>query len=195
MKVAIYTRVSGRSNRQDAENQRIALRQWCEREGHTIIEYSDRMTGTSSKRQAFLQMMKDANAKKFDMLLFWSLDRLSREGVLKTLQYLKRLDDIGILWKSHMEPYLDSTGMFRDAVIAILAAVAKAEHARIQERLAAAREKMRRQGRRWGRPCKIYDRAKVKELSAAGMSIRQIAAELGVSAGAVFYTLRPKPAV
>jgi hypothetical protein len=33
-------------------------------------------------------MFQDASQRKFDVLLFWSLDRLSREGVLPTLQHL-----------------------------------------------------------------------------------------------------------
>ena len=34
--------------------------------------------------------MRDASQRKFDILLFWSLDRLSREGVAQTLDYLTR---------------------------------------------------------------------------------------------------------
>ena len=30
---------------------------------------------------------------RFDLLLFWSLDRLTREGTYKTLSYLRRLSD------------------------------------------------------------------------------------------------------
>jgi hypothetical protein len=50
-----------------------------------------------------------------------SLDRFSREGTLKALEFLQRLDSYGVAWKSFTEQYLDSTAMFRDVVIAILA--------------------------------------------------------------------------
>jgi len=74
----------------------------------------------------------DASQRRFDVLLFWSLDRLSREGALETLQHLNRLTGYGIQWRSLTEQYLDSTGMFREAVISILAVVAKQERIHFQ---------------------------------------------------------------
>jgi DNA invertase Pin-like site-specific DNA recombinase len=53
------------------------------------------------------QMWKDAEAHRFDCLLFWSLDRLTREGTFATLQYLRRLSDLGIKFKSYTEQYVD----------------------------------------------------------------------------------------
>ena len=55
------------------------------------------------------------------VLLFWALDRLSREGVLETLQHLNRLTSYGVRYRSFTEQYFDSCGIFRDAVIAIIA--------------------------------------------------------------------------
>jgi hypothetical protein len=46
---------------------------------------------------------------------------------------LQWLDNYGVAWKSFTEQYMDSTGMFRDAVIAILATIAKQGHARSQK--------------------------------------------------------------
>ena len=65
-------------------------------------------------------MWKDAERHRFDALLFWSLDRLTREGTLATLNYLKRLKDQGIGFKSFTEQYIDSLGVFGDAIIGIL---------------------------------------------------------------------------
>jgi DNA invertase Pin-like site-specific DNA recombinase len=110
-------------------------------------------------------MFADARARKFDLVLFWSLDRLSREGVSATLGYLARLTDAGVDWRSYTEEYLDSTGVFRDAVIAILAVIAKQERIRRSERAAAAIARLRGQGRtdHLGRPRKFVDRAKARE--------------------------------
>src|SRR5207249_4320377 len=74
---------------------------------------------------------------EFGMVLFWSLDRFSREGVLQTLQHLQRLTDYGVGFRSYTEAYLDSCGMFKDAVISILAVIAKQERIRIRERTLA----------------------------------------------------------
>ena len=64
-------------------------------------------------------------------MLFWSLDRFSREGVLATLQYLQRLTSYGVGWRSFTEQYLDSCGIFRDAALSILATIAAQERVQI----------------------------------------------------------------
>jgi DNA invertase Pin-like site-specific DNA recombinase len=86
-----------------------------------------------------------------DLVLFWSLDRLSREGVLQTLNYLNRLSSYGVGYRSFTEQYFDSCGIFREAVIAILATVAKQERLRISERTKAGLESARRKGVPLGR--------------------------------------------
>src|SRR5213593_855585 len=181
MKVAIYTRVSGKSNRQDAANQSLQLIEYCGRQGWEHVEYTDRMSGTRADRTAFVQMFEDARLRRFDIVLFWALDRFSREGTLKTLEYLQRLDTYGVAWKSFTEQYLDSTGMFRDAVIAILATIAKQEHARLSERVVAGLRRAKREGRVLGRKRIIVDREKIRARHAAGESVRAIAADIGVS--------------
>jgi DNA invertase Pin-like site-specific DNA recombinase len=58
MRVAIYTRVSGKSNRQDAANQSQQLIEYCERQGWEYIHYTDRMTGTRADREQFQRMLR-----------------------------------------------------------------------------------------------------------------------------------------
>src|SRR5215831_6863737 len=181
MRVAIYTRVSGQSNRQDTENQALQLREYCDRQGWDYVEYTDRRSGTRADRTAFQKVFEDARLKKFDLVLFWALDRFSREGVTETLNYLKVLDGYGVAWKSFTESYLDSTGMFKEAVIAILAAVAKQEHARLSERVVAGLRRAKREGKQLGRPKVIVDREKIIAAHGRGLSLRQIGEEFGIS--------------
>ena len=130
-RVALYASVSTKDGRQDTENQLIALREYCAKHGWEISgEYVDHETGGTSKRPHFQKMFADARARKFDLVLFWSLDRLSREGVSATLGHLERLTGYGVGWRSHTEEYLDSCGIFRDAVQGILATIAKQERIR-----------------------------------------------------------------
>jgi DNA invertase Pin-like site-specific DNA recombinase len=183
-RVALYARVSTKDGRQDTENQLIALREYCQRQGWQVTgEYVDHETGGTSKRPQFQRMFADARARKFDLVLFWSLDRLSREGVSATLGHLERLTSYGVGWRSHTEEYLDSTGIFRDAVIAILAVIAKQERIRRSERAKAAIAKLRRQGHteHLGRPRRVVDRSKAQRLRAQGWTVRNIAEELGIS--------------
>ncbi len=53
-------------------------------------------------------MFADAARRRFDVLLFWALDRFSREGMRKTIAYLERLDECGVSFKSYTEPFLDT---------------------------------------------------------------------------------------
>src|SRR5258705_13843225 len=71
--------------------------------------------------------------------------------------------------------------MFRDAVIAILATIAKQEHARLSERVIAGLKRAKREGKVMGRKRIILDREKIRTMHAAGHSVRAIAAEMGIS--------------
>jgi DNA invertase Pin-like site-specific DNA recombinase len=186
MNVAIYSRVSTRDKGQDCENQLAQLREFAAKQNWKIVrEYVDHVTGSTSDRAEFQQMFLDASQRKFDVLLFWSLDRLSREGVLETLQHLTRLTSYGVAWRSFTEQYLDSTGVFRDAVISILATIAKQERIRLSERTRAGLQTARAKGKTLGRPRVSIDSATVRQLKATGMSYRGIAKRLGCSVGRV----------
>jgi DNA invertase Pin-like site-specific DNA recombinase len=186
MKIAIYARVSTKDKGQDTENQLAQLREFAAKQGWTIFrEYVDRETGTRSDREQFQAMFADASKRKFDLLLFWSLDRLSREGVLETLQHLNRLTSSGIGYKSFTEQYFDSCGIFKDAVISILATIAKQERVRLSERTKAGLAIARAKGRQIGRPRLNVQLAEVARLKASGLSLRAIGRELGVSEGSV----------
>jgi len=130
-------------------------------------------------------MFQQASQRKFDVLLFWSLDRLSREGVLETLQHLQRLTSYGIAWKSFTEQYLDSTGIFREAVIGILAAIAKQERVRLAERTRAGLERVRREGKKLGRPAAKVDEAVIRPMREEGASWSEIARRTHLSRGTV----------
>lgn len=179
MKVALYSRISTSVKRQDTTNQLRQLRDFCAKQGWQIVkEYQDAASGKRSDRTEFQSMFAAASRREFDLVFFWSLDRLSREGVLETLHHLQRLTDCGVNYKSYTEQYLDSLGMFRDAVIGILATIAKQERVRLSERTIAGLERAKAQGRVGGRPRVICDRTKILKLRHAGKSLGQIAIEL-----------------
>jgi len=184
-RVALYARVSTRDKGQDHENQLIQLRAFAKTQGWEIVqEYVDKTSGKRGDREQFQKMFTAASRREFDVLAFWSLDRLSREGTVETLNRLQRLAGYGVDYRSFTEQYLDSTGAFRDAVIGILAAVAKQERVRLSERTIAGPERARSQGRVGGRPKAEDDAATVKsyrKLKASGLSVRKIAEQMGVS--------------
>ena len=123
--------------------------------------------------------------KKFDVLFFWSLDRLTRKGTLATLKYLELLETYGVGWRSHTEPWIDSAGPFRVVIISLLASLAKQERVRISERVRAgltrAKQYGTRSGRSIGRPRALFQRDRALELRRQGLSWRKIAKTIGVS--------------
>ena len=189
MRVALYARVSTK-DRQEVDNQLIVLRQACAKENWIIVqEYVDHASGGTSARPEFQRMFEDAAKKKFDIVLFWALDRFTREGTLKTLLYLERLEDLGVNFRSHTESWLDSLGPFRDVVLALLATLAKQERKRMGERIKAGLQRARDEGKIFGRKKCGLDPDEVQQLKAQGMSLREIGRELGVSYMTVKRTL------
>jgi DNA invertase Pin-like site-specific DNA recombinase len=184
---ALYGRISTRDKGQEVENQLVQLRDFAVKQGWEIVfEFTDSESGSKSDRPQFQEMFKAASQRKFDVLLFWSLDRLSREGVLETLQHLNRLTSHGVNYRSFTEQYFDSCGIFKDAVISILATVAKQERIRISERVRAGVAHARAKGKRLGRPALKIDGGKVRELREAGKSFEEIGSALGVSAASAW---------
>lgn len=189
--VAIYARVSTRDKGQDTENQLRQLRDYCAKQGYVITnEYVDRSSGKRSDREQFQAMFAAASRREFDCVLFWSLDRFSREGTVETLTHLQRLTSYGVAFKSYTEQYLDGTGLFRDAIIGILAALARQERVRLSERVQAGLARAKAQGRNGGRP--RVDRAVdpdalvIRKLRDSGQSYGEIAEELGRSKSDIY---------
>src|ERR1700747_3423236 len=151
MRIAIYSRVS--TLKQDTENQLVQLREFAAKQGWDIVrEYTDYESGGKAEGAEFQQMFEDASRRKFDLVLFWALDRLSREGVLETLQHLNRLTSYGVGFRSYTEKFFDSWGGFKDAIIAIMATWAKQERVKRAERTRAGLARVRAAGKRLGRP-------------------------------------------
>jgi len=104
-----------------------------------------------------------------------------------TLNHLQRLGSYGVSLRSFTEQYLDSTGIFKEAIIGTLSAIAKQERVRISERVKAGLDRARRDGwqrtgREPGRPSKIEDHKLMKQvqrLKDDGMSLRGIALKPG----------------
>ena len=186
MRVAIYARVSTRDKGQDPENQVSQLRAFAGQHGTLYKVFTEEVSGGKSDRTEFKQLLLDAYQKKFDLVVFWRLDRFSREGALPTLKYLKELRDHGVNYKSFTEPYLDSLGPFGDVIVSMLATIAAQDLVKISENTKSALAKKRTAGIKLGAPTKsmaIVEQA--RELKAERKSNGYIARSLGISPSTV----------
>ena len=183
MRCIIYTRVS--TDDQTPENQLSQLKEYADRQNWNIIDVkTDICSGSKSieERAGLKDIFALGRKKKFDVLLFWSLDRFSREGSRKTLEYLTRLDDYGVKWHSYTEEYISSLGIFADAIIALMSCLAKQERLRISERTRAGLARVRAKGVKLGRP--KVEPEKIQRalgLKDRGLSFASIGREMGIS--------------
>ena len=156
VRVAIYARVSTDDRGQDPQNQLIQLRTWCERAGHEIAaEFVDQCSGRKSvgERKQFAALFDAASRREFDMVLFWALDRFSREGMVPTIQYLERLASYGVSFHSYTEPHLCSDNeMVRGILLAVFSSMAKQEAKRMSERVIAGMRRAAKSGTKTGKP-------------------------------------------
>jgi len=181
--VGIYCRVS--TGKQENANQLDQLQEFCAKQGWRIVaEYVDTVSGSGKlKRPQFDRMLLAASQRQFDLLLFWKLDRLSREGVRKTLRYLELLDSYGVAWRSYMEPFFDSCGIMRDVVISIMATLAEQERINISDRTRAGLERAVRAGKTLGRREVPVDLVRVGKMREEGLGLRGVAKKLKISVG------------
>src|SRR5262245_47588430 len=96
-RAALYVRVS--TDHQSVENQVRELTQVAERRGWTVVDVS-RDAGISGakgcdSRPALDGMLKDANRRKFDVVMAWAIDRLGR-SLIDLLGTIERLEKVGV---------------------------------------------------------------------------------------------------
>jgi len=179
----IYSRVS--TSDQDVANQIAQLRAYAAAQCWQVVDVvADVCSGATaaSEREGMSKVLALAHQRRFDILLFWSLDRFSREGSRKTIGYLSQLEGFGIGWHSFTEPYISTLGVFSDAIIALLSALAKQERLRIGERTKAGLERAKASGKQLGRPRVPAERvAAARQLRAEGLSYGEIGRRLGCS--------------
>lgn len=181
---------------QDPENQLLELRRYAKDKKWESAEYIDYETGKHSDRDAFRRLFEDASRSKFDVVVVWALDRLSREGIAETFEHLKRLKQYGIAFESYSEPQFRTTGPFGDVfaelMIALSAWMAKQERLRISERTKAGLKRAEKEGRKGGRRPTVFDRDRARSLKASGLSWRAIAGKMGVAQSTIRDGLRPR---
>jgi len=187
MNTAIYARVST-SNGQDPEMQLRELREYCQRRGWQLKgEYIDSgISGMKDSRPELNRLMADAHKRLFDAVVVWRFDRFAR-SVSHLLRALETFGSLGIQFVSLSEQ-VDTSTPAGKMVFTVLGAVAELERSLIVERVRAGLRNARAKGKHLGRPRKVSDATKIKQLRAQGASWRMIGKELNVSPATALHT-------
>src|SRR5215469_10182240 len=143
MRVATYTRIST-----DEEHQPFSLEAQAQRLGsyiesqdswQLVHRFTDQMSGSTLERPGLEAALAIARAKRYDMLLVYRVDRLSR-SVRGLAQVLEELDHAGVSFRSATEPFDTGTAAGR-MMVQMLGVFAEFERATLIDRVIAGMER------------------------------------------------------
>jgi DNA invertase Pin-like site-specific DNA recombinase len=185
-RAAIYVRVS--TDKQTVENQIRALTEIAERRGWQIVaQYSDAgISGAKGrdKRPGLDQMLKDAQRRKFDIVMAWAIDRLGR-SLIDLLGTIQTLEACGVDLYLDQQA-IDTTTPAGKLMFQVTGAFAEFERSMIRQRVNAGLKRAVEEGKTLGRP-KIAPELEKRILTflKAGTGILKTAKQLGVGTGTV----------
>lgn len=183
MFVRAYLRAS--TVEQDASRAMVSLDQFAAEHGQKVATYyTENESGAKADRPELLRLLKDA--RKGDILLVESIDRLSRLPQADWLKLKSAIDSKGLLIVALDLPTShqamrdtagdEFTGRMLGAINAMLvdmmAAIARKDYEQRRERQAQGIEKAKAEGKYQGRPIDVDLHKRVKELLKANMGVR-----------------------
>ncbi len=183
MRAAAYLRVS--TLVQDPELQAreidrlVQARGWKPERTYRDVGQS----GAHVRRPALEELRRDAARRRFDVVVVWDLSRLAR-STLHALELLRELDDAGVRLVTVRQDFDTETPLGR-ALFTLAAMFAEFERQILIERVRAGMERARADGKRFGRPRREVDTARLLKLREEKHSIRAIGRLLGIPASTV----------
>ena len=179
-RVALYMRVS--TIQQKIDSQRKGLLEYVQNHGYKITkEYIDiGLSGAHKDRPELVNLLKDAQIRKFDIVLVWKFDRFAR-SVSHLLEALEQFDHLDIGFIS-VTDHVDTKSPQGKAMFGMLAVLAELERDIHKERIIAGMENAKNNGVILGRP--LTSEAKIKEIQDLAeeteMSINAIHESVGI---------------
>ncbi len=161
-RTCIYSRVS--TGRQETYNQIMVLTSWADQRDYEVVKvYQEEESAWRSGHQRKLaNLIEDARQRRFQVVLVWALDRLSREGALAILTLVHKLSAYGVKVLSYQESWTEAPGELAELLYALSGWVARMESQRRSERTKAGLARVKAQGKCLGRPPGSKDRRKRK---------------------------------
>ena len=159
-RVALYLRVS--SKLQTTENQLQPLEQFCKQRGFEIVRvYAENESAWQSGHQKeWARLMHDAESRRFNAVVVWALDRITREGVSALFLKIQTLRRYGVSIISLQEQWLEGLGEFSELFVSMCGFIANFESKRRSERTKAGLARAVAGGSRLGRPSGSKDKVR-----------------------------------
>ena len=190
MTTAAYIRVSSRTQTHDM--QRAAIERAAAARGEVIGEwYSETKSGGTMDRTVLKKVRDAARRGLVRRLYVYRIDRLTRTGIKDTFEIIDELRRHGCELVSISDGFsLD--GPAAEIILAVMAWAAKMERLAINERIAAARDRVEAEGRKWGRPTVVDDALaqRIVTLRNDKLSLRAIATTVGLPLTTVARAIR-----
>ena len=189
--VVIYARVS--TDKQTVSNQLNDLREVASRNGWVVIdEYLDEgISGSKGrdKRPEFDRLLKDANRKKYEGILVWSIDRLGR-SLQHLVSFLNDVNSKDIGLYIHQQG-IDTSTPTGKMMFQMCGVFAEFERNIIRERVKSGLDRAKKSGQKLGRPTNVNEstKAAVIELRHIGMSMNKICKTLSIGSGTLYQLL------
>jgi DNA invertase Pin-like site-specific DNA recombinase len=137
------------------------------------------VSGSKESRPEFDALMSDAKKRKFDCLLVWKLDRLSR-SLKHLLNTLDTLNALGISFICYTDN-IDTTTPTGRLMFQLVGAFAEFERALIRERVCLGLQRAKEKGKKLGRRAQNLNMSKICNLRYHHRSLRDIAEVVGTS--------------
>jgi len=199
MRIGVYARVS--TTDQDCSQQLRELRDYTLARGWKIEgEYVDNgLSGTNDSRPAMNRLIAAARRRAIDAIVVWKMDRWGR-SMPQFIASIQELRNLGVRFIAVTQGIdTDESNPASKLMLNLLAAFAEFERELIVERTRAGLARARHAGRIGGRKPLVVNRDKISDLDQAGLTMREIAEEMGISAASVCRILKahrpPQPLV
>ena len=192
-KVCLYSRTSHSDS--NPLNQINELKEVANRNGWVIVkEYVDAgISGAKGrdKRPQFDAMLKSAMKKEFDVVMFWAVDRASR-NLSHLVQMMNDLDSKNVGMYFHQQS-IDTTTPSGKMMIQLSGVFAEFERSMTKERILASHARAKAEGKSIGRPSQINDAliTSINFMREKGVGIKKIAKELNIGVGTVYKVINP----
>jgi len=181
--------------------QRHAIEQAAATRGDKITAwYAEKRSAKTTARAELQRLRDDVRAGVARKVYVFKLDRLVRTGVGDTFAVVDEIRKAGaalVAVADNLTILANKDDVTSEVLIFALGLAARLERTAINDRIAAARERVEAEGGRWGRPSRVDGptRARAAQLRSEGKTVREIARALHVPRSTIARSLSPKRAV